>query len=182
MSADAVRTIHRGHVVTLNVETITLPNGTRTELEVVRHPGASAVVPLTQDHDVLLIRQYRHAAGGWIVEVPAGKLDAGEDPAVCAARELEEEAGVRAGNLHRLGSILTTPGFTDEVIHLYLATGLQPGTQALEQDEVLTIETVPFEEAVRRCVQGEITDAKSVCALLLTAAHLGRAPGGPTPA
>jgi ADP-ribose pyrophosphatase len=174
MSTDEVRTIHRGHVVTLNLEQVTLPNGNRTELEIVRHPGASAVVPLTDSGNVLLIRQYRHAASGSIVEVPAGKLDAGEEPDVCAGRELEEEAGVRAGRLHKLGHILTTPGFSDEVIHLYLATELQSGTQALEHDEVLTVEEVPFTEALRWCRDGVIIDAKSVCALMLAAAHLGQ--------
>ena len=167
MSALSSRTVHTGRVVTLNIDTIKLPNGNETELEVIRHPGASAVVPITDSGNVILVRQYRHAAGGYILEVPAGKLDAGEDPAVCAARELQEEAGVIAGELQSLGSILTTPGFTDEVIHLYSATGLRPGTQALEHDEVLTVEEVPFAEAVRMCVEGDIRDAKSICALLL---------------
>jgi ADP-ribose pyrophosphatase len=167
MSDPTIRTIHKGRVVTLNVEHITLPNGHETELEIIRHPGASAVVPMTDSGAVLLVRQYRHAAGGYILEVPAGKLDAGEDPAHCATRELEEEAGVVAGHLQELGSILTTPGFTDEVIHLYLATQLRPGAQALEHDEDLTLEEVPFEEAVRLCVTGVIRDAKSVCALML---------------
>ena len=167
MSDNRSRTIHKGRVVTLNVEDVTLPNGNQTQLEVIRHPGASAVVPMTDAGNVLLVRQYRHAAGGYILEVPAGKLDPGEDPETCAARELEEEAGVVAGELHKLGSILTTPGFTDEVIHLYLATKLQPGAQALEHDEDLTVEEVSFDEAIRLCVAGDLRDAKSVCALLL---------------
>lgn len=167
MKDPTVRTIHKGRVVTLNVETLMLPNGHETQLEIIRHPGAAAIVPLTDSGNVLLVRQYRHAAGGYILEVPAGKLDAGEDPQACAARELQEEVGVVAGKLHKLGSILTTPGFTDEIIHLYLATHLQPGTQALEQDEDLTVEEVPFAEAIRLCMEGGIRDAKSVCALLL---------------
>jgi len=175
MTVESVRTIHKGHVVTLNIEEITLPNGNRTELEIIRHPGASAVVPLTDDNKVLLVRQYRHAAGGYILEVPAGKLDAGEEPAICAARELEEEAGVEAGQLEELASILTTPGFTDEVIHLYLARQLRPGKQALEADEVLTVEAVPFADAIQMCKQGEIRDAKSICALMLAAARLEQA-------
>lgn len=174
MSRDHVRTIHRGRIITLNAESVTLPNGRCTELEIVHHPGAAAVVPLTAADSVLLVRQYRHAAGSYILEVPAGKLDAGEDPEVCAARELEEEAGVRAGKLQSLGSILTTPGFTDEVIHLYLATELTGGLQALEYDEDLSVEEMPFETALRLCRQGGIRDAKSVCALMLAASHRGR--------
>jgi len=171
MSDQPVRTIHKGRVVTLNVENITLPNGNETQLEIIRHPGASAVVPLTDSGNVILVRQYRHAAGGYILEVPAGKLDPGEEPQVCAVRELQEEAGVIAGELHKLGSILTTPGFTDEVIHLYLATRLQPGTQALEHDEDLTVEEVGFDEAIQMCVEGVIRDAKSLCALMLAKQH-----------
>ena len=167
MTQPAVRRVYEGRVVKLNVETFTLPNGSPATIEVVRHPGAAAVVPLTTRGTVLLIRQFRHAAGGFIVEVPAGKLDAGESPENCARRELEEEAGVRAGELVRLGSILTTPGFTDEVIHLFLARDLAASTQALEADEVLTVEEVDLARAVAMCVDGELRDAKSLCAILL---------------
>jgi len=165
--ASATRDIHRGRIVHLTIDTVTLPNGANVDLEVIRHPGASAVVPLDWNGEVLLVRQYRHAGGGYIYEVPAGKLDAGEPPEVCAARELIEEAGVEAGQLDRLGSILTTPGFTDEVIHLYLARDLARAPQKLEADEVLTIERVPFARALAMCVSGEIRDAKSMCALFL---------------
>ena len=174
MSVESVRTLYKGNVVVLNVERITLPNGNRTELEIIRHPGASAVVPLTDQNHVLLVRQYRHAAGGYILEVPAGKLDAGEAPEVCAARELQEEAGVEAGQLHKLGSILTTPGFTDEIIHLYLAQQLRPGQQDLEADEVLTVEEVPLADAVAMCQDGRVQDAKSICALMLAATWLAQ--------
>ena len=167
MTQPAVRRVYEGRVVKLNVETFTLPNGSPATIEVVRHPGAAAVVPLTMRGTVLLIRQFRHAAGGFIIEVPAGKLDAGESPETCARRELEEEAGVQAGELVRLGSILTTPGFTDEVIHLFLARDLAPSTQALEADEVLTVEEVDLARAVAMCVDGELRDAKSLCAILL---------------
>ena len=167
MTQPAVRRVYEGRVVKLNVETFTLPNGSPATIEVVRHPGAAAVVPLTTRGSVLLIRQFRHAAGGFIIEVPAGKLDAGESPETCARRELEEEAGVQAGELVRLGSILTTPGFTDEVIHLFLARDLAASTQALEADEVLTVEEVDLARAVAMCVDGELRDAKSLCAILL---------------
>jgi ADP-ribose pyrophosphatase len=163
----ATRDVYSGRVVRLTVDTVRLPNGADVDLEVIRHPGAAAVVPLDWNGDVLLIRQYRHAAGGFIVEVPAGKLDGGEPPEACAARELIEEAGVEAGQIDRLGSILTTPGFTDEVIHLFLARDLAPAPQKLEADEVLTVERVPLARALAMCADGAIRDAKSICALFL---------------
>lgn len=166
MPAESVREIHRGRVVRLVVETIVLPNGHRMDLEVVRHPGAAAIVALTETDEVLLVRQFRHAAGGFIYEVPAGKLD-GEDPEACARRELAEEAGVEAARMEKLGAIVTTPGFSDEVIHLFLARDLRPAKQELEPDEVLTVERVPFARALEMCARGELCDAKSMCALLL---------------
>lgn len=161
------RDVYRGRIVHLTVESVHLPNGADVDLEVIRHPGAAAVVPLDWNGEILLIRQYRHAAGGFILEVPAGKLDRGEPPEQCAARELVEEAGVEAGLIDGLGSILTTPGFTDEVIHLFLARDLARAPQRLDADEVLTVERVPFARALAMCTSGEIRDAKSVCALFL---------------
>jgi ADP-ribose pyrophosphatase len=159
------RGIFKGRVVDLSVDKVRLPNGNVCELEMIRHPGAAAVVPLDASGNVLLIRQYRHATGGFLLEVPAGKLDAGERPEVCAAREIEEETGFRAGRLETLGWIWTTPGFTDEKIWLFLATQLSPAKQALQDDEVLSLEWLPLDEAVAKTVSGEITDAKSICAL-----------------
>jgi ADP-ribose pyrophosphatase len=163
----SARDIYKGRVVHLTVEDILLPNGHRMEIEIIRHPGASAVVPLTAEGEVILIRQYRHAVGGYIYEVPAGKLDAGEPPEICAARELTEEAGVVAGRLTRLASIVTTPGFTDEVIHLFLAEALSPAASAHEPDEVITLLRRPLEEALAMIARGEVTDGKSICALFL---------------
>lgn len=161
----ASRTVFAGRIVTLNVESVTLPNGARVELEIIHHPGAAAVVPLHEDGSVLLVRQYRHAAGGYLLEIPAGKLEPGEDPRDCARRELEEETGYRAGRLDFLVSLLTTPGFTDEVIHLYRATGLTPGTQALGHDEVLEVVSMDLGEAVREIRRGGIRDAKTIAGL-----------------
>lgn len=163
------RVLYRGRVLTVLGEEATLPNGRRTELEMIRHPGASAIVPFLSDTEVLLIRQYRHAAGGTILEVPAGKLD-GEAPEICAHRELEEETGRRAGRLVSLGSILTTPGFTDERIHLFAAFDLVEVPQRLEHDECIELVPMPLAEALRRVWSGEIEDAKSALALL-HAAH-----------
>ena len=155
-------------------ERVTLPNGRVAELDVVRHPGASAVVPFVSDDEVLLIRQFRHAAGGTILEVPAGKLDPGDTPEGCAARELEEEAGQRAGRLEKLGWIFTTPGFTDEVIHLFAAFALEPVPTRHEADEVIEVVRVPLAEALDLVWRGEIPDAKSALALLHAARHAGR--------
>ena len=129
--------IKRGFVVRVNTERVTLPNGTVLEIDVVPHPGAAAVVPFLSDDEVLLIRQYRHATGGTILEVPAGKLEPGEAPERCAARELEEEAGRRAGRIEPLGWIWTTPGFTDERIFLFAAFDLEAVPCRPEADELI---------------------------------------------
>ena len=164
-SSKKVKEIYRGRVINLNVDTVTLPNGATVELEVIRHQGAAAVVPLKDDGSVVLIRQYRHAAGGYIYEIPAGKLDPGEDPRQCAARELEEEIGCRASSFTRLLSFFTTPGFTDEVIHVFLATGLSPGTQHLDHDEVLEVVEMPLAEAIAQIQDGTIRDGKTIVGL-----------------
>ena len=168
----STRDIFKGRVVDLSVDQVRMPNGKSTELEVIRHPGAAAMVPLTDSGEVLLVRQYRYATGGWLVEVPAGKLDEGEAPEVCAARELEEEVGMKPAELLPLGWIWTTPGFTDERIWLYLCRGLSPAQQNLEDDEVLTVESRSMPEAIEMVHRGEICDGKSVCALLRADAYL----------
>ncbi len=161
------RELHRGKIGSFGIETVTMPNGHVAHLEILRHPGASAIVPLHADGTVTLIRQYRHAAGGMIWEVPAGKLDPGEDPAECAKRELEEETGVSCGTVRHLTTILTTPGFTDERIHLYVGTDLGEVPTRLEPDEVIERHRVPGAEALAMIRRGEITDAKSIIALML---------------
>lgn len=155
-------------------EPVRLPNGRETVLDIVHHPGASAIVPFASDDDVLLIRQFRHAAGGTIWEVPAGKLDPGDTPEACAARELAEEAGRRPGRLERLGRIFTTPGFTDEVIHLFAAFDLEPVPRRPEDDEVIEVERVPLARALDMVWEGELTDAKSALALVHAARRVGR--------
>jgi ADP-ribose pyrophosphatase len=162
-----------GFRIRVSRERVRLPNGRVAELDIVRHPGASAVVPFEGDDDVLLIRQYRHAAGGEILEVPAGKLDPGDTPASCAARELEEEAGRCAGRIEQLGWIFTTPGFTDEVIHLFAAFDLEPIPTRHEDDEVIEVLRVPLRIALDKVWRGEINDAKSALALLHAARRMG---------
>jgi len=160
--------------VRVQTERVTLPNGNAVELDIVRHPGAAAVVPFVSEREVLLIRQYRHAAGGTIFEVPAGKLDPGEGPSTCAARELEEEAGCRAGRLVDLGWIWTTPGFTDERIFLFAAFDLTPVPHRRDADEVIETVRMGFDEALGLIWSGELNDSKSALALLRAAHHVGR--------
>jgi ADP-ribose pyrophosphatase len=121
----ATSRLYRGRIVHLTVEDVALPNGHVVTLEIVRHPGSGGDRDVRRARAVTLIRQYRHAAGGYLWEVPAGKLDPGETPATCAARELAEEVGLAARHLEPVGSIVTCPGFCDEVIHLFVATGLR---------------------------------------------------------
>ena len=166
------RLTYQGRSIALYVEEAELPNGRRVDLDVVRHPGAAAVVPFETEEVVLLIQQFRHAAGGTIWKVPAGKLD-GDTPEVCAVKELEEEAGRRAGRLERLGSIWTTPGFTDEVIHLFAAFDLEPIPQRLESDEVIEVVPTPIGDALELIWSGELRDAKSAIALIHAARRIG---------
>jgi ADP-ribose pyrophosphatase len=174
------RHIYAGHIIDLNIDTVRFPNGAVGELEMIRHSGAAAVLPLvgkadTPDPDVLLIRQYRYATGGYLLEVPAGRPDRkGEDWEVCARRELEEETGIIAGSLRYLTTIFTTPGFTDEQIHLYVATDCHTtGTGKLDHDEFIEPVVLPLSEVLRLVRRREIVDAKSICTILYFAAFRG---------
>jgi len=158
--------IHHGRVFTLVREKVTLANGVTVDLDTLRHPGASAVVPMTAEGAVVLIRQYRHAVGGYIWEIPAGTLNPREDPETCAVRELAEETGYRAGSWRKLGEITPVPGYSDERIHLFLATELTLADQNLDADEILDVHEFPLETAVDMIATGEIQDAKTICALL----------------
>lgn len=163
------RTIYQGRVVDFGLEEARMPDGRTITLEIVRHPGAAAVLPLHEDGTVTLIHQHRHAAGGLIYEVPAGVLEKDETPEGCAARELAEEVQLRAERLQPLTTIHTTPGFTNERIHLFLATGLQEAEGQADDDEYLRAVRLPLSEAIGMIEAGRITDAKTVCALLLAA-------------
>ncbi len=166
--------IKRGFQVRVNTERVTLPNGTELMLDVVPHPGAAAVVPFVSDTEVLLIRQYRHATGGTLLEVPAGKIDPGEGPERCAVRELQEEAGRRAGRLESLGWIWTSPGFTDERIFLFAAFELETVPSQPAEDELIEPLILSLADALDRVWRGELTDAKSCLALIHAARRLGR--------
>ena len=162
--------VHDGRVVHLSVDTVRFPDGSVGKLELVRHRGAAAVLPVLgraddQDPDVVLLRQYRYAAGGVIYEVPAGIIEPGESWEECARRELEEEAGLRAGRLESLTTIHTTPGFTNEEIHLYAAFDLSQGVARTDEDEFLQAERMPLSSALELARSGEMTDAKSLVTL-----------------
>jgi ADP-ribose pyrophosphatase len=172
------RPVHKGRIVDLSIDSVRFPNGKTGELEMIRHSGASAVLPVLSELDaddpqILLIRQYRYAADGYLLEVPAGRPDQeGEDWEVCARRELQEETGLIAEKLIELTAIYTTPGFTDEKIHLFLALGLTTGETSLDDDEFLDTLTLPMSEALRMVRDGEIVDAKTICTLLYAAGFL----------
>jgi len=177
------RVLQRWRGAWLEVETVDvmLPGERHVALDIARHPGAACVVPFLDDDHVLLIRQYRHATGGELLEVPAGKLEPGEAPERCAARELQEEAGQRPGRLERLASIWTTPGFTDEVIHLYAAFELEGVAQDLQEYELIELLPTRFTTALEWVWSGRIDDAKSALALVHAARRLGRLVDAPVP-
>lgn len=166
--------LHQGRIFSFGVEDVVLPTGHALRLEIIRHPGAAAVVPVHEDGTVTLVHQHRHAAGGLIYEIPAGVLDGGEAPDLAAARELAEEVQLAAEQLDLLTVLHTTPGFTDERIWVYLGTGLRPAPGAPEVDEVLRPVRLPLEAALGMIERGEITDAKTITGLLMAARRLGR--------
>jgi 8-oxo-dGTP pyrophosphatase MutT (NUDIX family) len=163
--------IYDGRVIQVSVDTVDLPNGVRLPLEIVRHPGGAAAVAIDSENRVCVLRQYRHAAGGYIHELPAGKLEPDEAPEITVRRELAEEAAVTASRWESLGAYFSSPGVFTEVIHLYLATELAPSTASPEADEVFEIEWWPLEEAVAKAHSGELTDGKTIIGILRAAAR-----------
>lgn len=166
--------IHTGKVLNLDIDQVRFPDGSEGELEIIRHPGASAIVPFLSDSrgadpQILLLRQYRYAADGYLFEIPAGRLDEGEAPEACAHRELKEETGCTAKSMQRLTTIYTTPGFIDERIHLYLAEGLTQGESSREKDEFAETVVMPLSRALVMIEQGEISDGKTITGLLFAA-------------
>ena len=170
----ASKEVYAGKIFRLDRDTVCFPDQAVAEMDIIRHPGASAIVPFLSDPDgedpqLLLLRQYRYAAGGYIYEVPAGRLDGDESPADCAVRELKEETGCTAERIEPLFTMFTTPGFTDEKIHVFMATGLSHGETAREADEFADVVIMPLAEALELIRVGEIMDAKSALAILYVA-------------
>ena len=165
--------IYSGKVLDLNIEKALMPDGREVDLEIIAHPGGACVLPLHDNGNVTLIRQFRHAVGGTIWEVPAGRIDDGEDPVETAVRELREETGLKCGKIAKLGEFIPTPGFCQEVVHLYIAQDLTDCDQELEEDEYLEVVVLPFTEALKKALNGEITDGKTVVSLFLAREKIG---------
>lgn len=160
---------YEGVIVDVNLDKVELPNGCIATREVVSHPGGVAVLPLNEDGTVTVVRQYRYAFARELTEIPAGKLDAGEEPRTGALRELREEIGAQVGELIELGIIYPSPGFCQEVLYLYLAKDLTYGDCCPDEDEFLEVERIPFAALLQRVMDGEIKDAKTVAAVLKAA-------------
>lgn len=169
------RSLYHGRIVDFGIESIAQPDGRTLEIEVVRHPGGAAVVALDGSGRICLLRQFRAPLEDWLWELPAGKIDPPEPPEDTARRELEEEAGLRAGTWRSLGAIVTCPGFCDEVLHLYLATDLQPAPSRPEDDEFIEVHWWPLERAVEQARSGGLSDGKTVVAVLRAQALLAAA-------
>lgn len=167
------QSIYQGRIVQFRVDTVALPDGSITTREIIETPGAVAIVPLTDDGQVRMVRQYRSASGEFLLELPAGTLEPGELPEQAAPRELAEETGDQAAHWQRLTGFYTVPGICDEYIHLFLATGLTPGQTNHEVDEFIEVVTLPLDETLTMVQRGEIRDAKTIIGLLMVA-HMKR--------
>jgi ADP-ribose pyrophosphatase len=166
--------IYKGRILNLRVDQVELPNGHRTAREVVEHGGAVAVVPVNDSNEIIMVRQFRYPAGQALLEVPAGKLEKGESPEICAARELREETGFEAGEIRLLFSFYTTPGFSNEMMYLYLARGLVYRGDRPDADELIHRQPVPLERALEMVDRGEICDAKSIIGILAAKRELDK--------
>jgi ADP-ribose pyrophosphatase len=161
--------IFKGAVFDIERDRLRDANGTEIIREVIRHPGGAGALPLFDDGRVALVKQYRHPARRELLEIPAGRIEDGETPEMCAAREVEQEIGFRAGRIEKLMEFYSTPGFCEEKLHVYLATALIPTSQALDHDELIEVVYLPFTEAVKMAECGEIEDSKTIIGLLLAA-------------
>ena len=163
----STKTVFEGKIITVKVDAVSLPNGVRAVREVVEHRPAVAIVPLDGEGGVLLVSQFRYPAGEVLLEVPAGIIEEDETPEQCAGRELQEEIGYRAGEMRSLGSFWTTPGFSDELMHVFVATGLEPSSLEPDEDEDISVVRVPVSRIRPMIEAGEIRDAKTIAALLM---------------
>ncbi len=168
------QTLYRGRVVTLRIDTVRLPSGRTARREIVEHRGAVAIVPMLDEETVLLIRQYRQAVGEELLEIPAGTLEPDEPPDSCARRELEEETGYQARQMRKLFSQYLAPGYSQEVLHVYLAEDLVPTRTQLDEDELVELVPTPISQIAEMILQGTIKDSKTIAGLLMTLRLKGR--------
>ncbi|MFA5874921.1 MAG: NUDIX hydrolase [Anaerolineales bacterium] len=164
--------VYPGRAFTIRRDTLRLPDGRETRFDIVEHIGSVVIVPVDDEGNLLFVRQYRHAAGLDLLELPAGTLDEGEAPEACARREVREETGMAAGKLELLGGFYLAPGYSTEYMYVYLATDLRYDPLEADADEFLSVERVPFTKALAMCERGEIPDAKSLAAFLLAREYL----------
>ena len=162
------RSVYKGKILDLKVDTVVLPDGARTEREVVAHPGAVAVVSVTDDNEIVLIRQFRYPVDEVLWEIPAGKLEPEEDPLECAKRELSEETGFGAEEWQNMSVFYTTPGFSDEIMYLYSARGLYKDIREADSDEFIEVHKIPMDDVLEQIKSGVIKDAKTIIGVLLT--------------
>ena len=162
----------KGRAFAIRRDTLKAPDGRETKFDIIEHGGSVIIVPLDSDGNLLFVRQYRHAAGMDLLELPAGTLEEGEDPAVCAAREIREETGFAADRIEKIGDFYLAPGYSTEFMHVYLAQDLRLDPLEADADEFLSVEKIPFAEAIQMAERGEMPDAKSLAALLLAKSHL----------
>jgi ADP-ribose pyrophosphatase len=169
--------VYHGKAFDVRRDLIRLPNGNQTWLDIVDHPGAVTMVPVDPEGRVYFVRQYRHSAGGEILELPAGTVDEGEEPEACALREVREEIGMSASQLEKIGEFFLAPGYSTEYMHVYLATGLQPDPLPGDEDEFISVESLPYSRAFELIAGGQIRDAKTLAALYLAQPYLGKIQG-----
>lgn len=167
-----MNTMYKGRIVTVRDDVVELQNGQHARREVVEHPGGVAIVPVNEDGDILMVRQYRYPMEEELLEIPAGKLDYNENHFDCAVRELSEETGCTAGKMVFLGPIYPSPGFSKEVLYIYLATELESGDMHLDENEFLSVETIPMDTLVDKVMSGEIKDGKTIIGILKAKKHL----------
>ncbi len=165
-------TLLKGRAFAIRRDTLKAPDGRETKFDIIEHGGSVIIVPIDKDGNLLFVRQYRHAAGMDLLELPAGTLEEGEDPAVCAAREIREETGFASDKIEKIGDFYLAPGYSTEFMHVYLAQDLRHDPLEADADEFLSVEKIPFAEAVQMAEKGEMPDAKSLAALLLARSHL----------
>ena len=166
-------TLLKGRAFSIRRDTLKTPDDRETKYDIIDHGGSVIIIPLDKDGNLIFVRQYRHAAGKELLELPAGTLDEGEDPAVCAAREIREETGFASDKLEKIGEFFLVPGYSTEYMYVYLAQELRHDPLEGDADEFLSVESIPLAEAIQMAERGEIPDAKSLAALLLARPHLG---------